>query len=43
MQNECRPGDDVWVPRAVEFIQTNSNADLRAAAIDALADTLIAR
>ena len=35
-QNECRPGEDLWVPRAVEFLQTNSNPDLRAAAIDAL-------
>jgi HEAT repeat protein len=35
-QNECRPGEDLWVPRAVSFIQTDPNPDLRAAAIDAL-------
>jgi HEAT repeat protein len=35
-QNECRPGEDLWVPRAVEFLRTSTNPDLRAAAIDAL-------
>jgi hypothetical protein len=35
-QNECRPGEDLWVPRAVELLQTSTNPDLRAAAIDAL-------
>ncbi len=35
-ENECRPGEDLWVPRAIEFLQTETNPDLRAAAIDAL-------
>jgi HEAT repeat protein len=34
-QNECRPGEDVWVPRALELLD-HPDADLRAAAIDAL-------
>jgi hypothetical protein len=34
-QNECRPGEDLWVPKAIELV-TNPNPDLRAAAIDAL-------
>ena len=34
-QNECRPGEDLWVPRALELLR-NPNPDLRAAAIDAL-------
>ena len=33
--NECRPGEDQWVPRALELIH-DPNPDLRAAAIDAL-------
>lgn len=36
-QNECRPGEDLWVPRALEFLRTHPNPDMRAAAIDALA------
>jgi HEAT repeat protein len=35
-QTECRPGEELWVPRAVELVQTSTNPDLRAAAIDAL-------
>ena len=35
-QNECRPGEDLWVPRALEFLRSHPNADVRAAAIDAL-------
>jgi HEAT repeat protein len=42
-QNACRPGEDLWVPRAVEFLQTNTNPDLRAGAIDALAKVVSRR
>jgi HEAT repeat protein len=35
-QNDCRPGEDLWVPRAVQLVETSTNPDLRAAAIDAL-------
>jgi HEAT repeat protein len=35
-QNDCRPADDLFVPRAVEFLRSHPDADLRAAAIDAL-------
>jgi HEAT repeat protein len=41
-QNACRPGDDLWVPQAVDFVQTNNNPDLRAAAIAALG-TVVSR
>jgi len=34
-QNECRPGDDLFVPRAIELTR-DPNPDLRAGAIDAL-------
>lgn len=34
-QGECRPGDDLFVPRALELLR-NPNPDVRAAAIDAL-------
>jgi len=34
-ENECRPGEDLWVPRALELLDS-PNPDLRAAAIDAL-------
>jgi hypothetical protein len=34
-QNECRPAEAEWVPRAVELLH-HPNPDLRAAAIDAL-------
>ena len=34
-QNECRPGEDLWVPRALELLRS-PNPDLRAASIDAL-------
>ena len=34
-QNECRPGEDLWVPRALQLLR-DTNPDLRAAAIDAL-------
>ena len=35
-QNACRPGDDVFVPRALELIRTHPNPDIRAGAVDAL-------
>ncbi len=35
-QNDCRPAEDLFVPRAVEFLRGHPDADLRAAAIDAL-------
>ena len=34
-QNECLPGEDLWVPRAIVFLD-DPNPDMRAAAIDAL-------
>jgi HEAT repeat protein len=34
-KNECRPGEDLWVPRALDLL-THPDPDLRAAAIDAL-------
>ena len=35
-QNECLPGEELWVERALEFTR-DANPDLRARAIDALA------
>jgi HEAT repeat protein len=34
-QGECRPGEDLWVPRALELL-SSARTDLRAGAIDAL-------
>jgi len=34
-ENECRPGEDLWVPRALGLVG-DPNPDLRAGAIDAL-------
>ena len=34
-QNECRPGEELFVPRAIELLG-HPDADVRAAAIDAL-------
>ncbi len=34
-ENDCRPGEDLWVPRALELLH-DRNPDRRAAAIDAL-------
>ena len=34
-QNACRPGEDLWVPRALDFL-SHPDPDIRAAAIDAL-------
>jgi hypothetical protein len=42
-QNACRPGEDLWVPRAVAYLQTSTNPDLRAAAIDALSKVVSRR
>ena len=35
-QNECRPDDELFVPRAIELLGHHPDADLRAAAVDAL-------
>lgn len=35
-QDDCRPGEDLFVPRALEFLAEHASADLRAAAVDAL-------
>lgn len=35
-KNECRPGEALFVPRAIEFLEHHPNPDVRAAAIDAL-------
>ena len=42
-QNECRPSEELWVPWAAELLQRNTNPDLRAAAIDALAKVVSRR
>lgn len=34
-EGECRPGEDLWVPRALDLLR-HPEPDLRAAAIDAL-------
>jgi HEAT repeat protein len=36
-QGACRPGDEVFVPRALELIRDHPNPDIRAGAVDALA------
>lgn len=35
-QNACRPGDELFVPRAFELLRDHPDPDVRAAAIDAL-------
>ena len=35
-QNECRPDDEMFVPRALELVASHPNADIRAGAADAL-------
>jgi HEAT repeat protein len=35
-QNACRPGEDLFVPRAIELARSHDDADVRAAAIDTL-------
>jgi HEAT repeat protein len=42
-QGECRPGDDTWVPRALEFLRVHPNPDIRAGAADALGRVVGAR
>jgi HEAT repeat protein len=34
-ENECRPGEELFVPRAIQLLH-HDNPDVRAAAIDAL-------
>ena len=41
-QNECLPGEDLWVPRALEFLR-HPDPDLRAGAIDALGNVVARR
>ena len=41
-QNDCRPGEDLWVPRALEFLD-DPNPDIRASAIDALGKVVARR
>jgi HEAT repeat protein len=36
-QGACRPGDDLFVPRALELVRTRPEPTVRAGAIDALA------
>lgn len=36
-ENECRPGEELFVPRAIELVREHPNPDIRAAAVDALA------
>jgi HEAT repeat protein len=40
--NECRPGEDLWVPRALDLLH-DPNPDMRAAAIDALGKVAVRR
>jgi HEAT repeat protein len=35
-QGECRPGDELFVPRALELLRDHPDADIRAGAADAL-------
>lgn len=35
-KGSCRPGEELWVPRALAFVRDDPNPDVRAAAIDAL-------
>jgi HEAT repeat protein len=35
-QGACRPGEDLWVPKALALLRDDPDPDLRAAAIDAL-------
>ena len=35
-QNGCLPSDDLFVPRAIEMLRSDPDADVRASAIDAL-------
>lgn len=42
-QNECRPADDLFVPRALQLLRDHPNPDVRAAAIDALGKVALRR
>jgi HEAT repeat protein len=42
-QNECRPGDDLFVGKAIGILQSDSDPDVRAAAIDALGKVAVRR
>jgi len=35
-QGECRPGEELFVPRALELLRDHPDPDIRAAAVDAL-------
>jgi HEAT repeat protein len=35
-QNSCRPGDDLYVPRALDLVRNDPDPDVRAAAVGAL-------
>ena len=35
-ENACRPGEDLWVPRALQLLRNDVHPDIRAGAIDAL-------
>lgn len=35
-EGECRPGEDLFVPRAIEIVKTHRHPRVRAAAVDAL-------
>ena len=41
-ENECRPGEELFVPRALELLQ-HPNADVRASAIDTLGKVVARR
>ena len=41
-ENECRPGEDLFVPRALELLH-HPNADIRASAIDTLGKVVARR
>jgi HEAT repeat protein len=41
-KNECSPGEELWVPRALEFLH-DADPDLRAGAIDALGNVVARR
>jgi len=40
---DCRPGEDLFVPRALEFLRSHPHPDVRAAAIDALGKVALRR
>ena len=40
---ECRPGEELFVPRALEFLHRHPDPDVRAAAIDALGKVALRR